>query len=442
MGQTLTEEYKTRDHHPTEKTSIGDNTSLRNCIGNQEDLFIFGTDNFSQFPRRDESIRSKCNRALAVARKDDIVVLRGNLDREYQRWLHSHGLGSENIVEYGIHSRQMTLSELIVNDPAPILAHLSPPLKKPVYVPWFSGQKENEAAAILGADLFGASKAATIKYNDKASFKAICETLGIGVVDGHSFEIHGDDKNYRDFEEGITLYLLTTKTVIIRGTMGEAGMSLYKTQGNDIKTIHRQIVLSGEKTVIIEPFLDVHTSPNDQWVIGRDGTITHIGMCEQICESGMVYIGTLKGKSYSRTILEKVSRISGKIVRQMSRSGYRGVIGIDYIITDEGIFPIENNARFNGSSYAGMIVENIREKLKSPLPFWKLLKTKTNKCSFQELANGMESILYDGKKTDCVFPYDCKALSESGNFAVILLAEDMDQITFMEKSLNDMGIKR
>jgi predicted ATP-grasp superfamily ATP-dependent carboligase len=55
------------------------------------------------------------------------------------------------------------------------------------------------------------------------------------------------------------------------------------------------------------------------------------------------------------------------VVINMAEFGYRGVVGIDYIVSDEGIFPVENNARFNASSYVSMIVDNI-EKLTPPIP--------------------------------------------------------------------------
>ncbi|MBW2166424.1 MAG: hypothetical protein JRG74_10145 [Deltaproteobacteria bacterium] len=76
----------------------------------------------------------------------------------------------------------------------------------------------------------------------------------------------------------------------------------------------------------------------------------------------------------------------------MAESGYNGVVDIDYIVSDEGIFPVENNARFNGSSYVSMIVDNI-EKLTSPIPYWKFIKIKT-----------------DGNKLNSVFPFNCNAL--------------------------------
>jgi hypothetical protein len=94
----------------------------------------------------------------------------------------------------------------------------------------------------------------------------------VSVVKGTLFEMHPENnKNCTEMKNIISDYLATCKTVIIRGTLGEAGMSLYKTQGNDISEIYQEIAVSGEKSIIIEPFLNVSSSPNDQWVISRDG---------------------------------------------------------------------------------------------------------------------------------------------------------------------------
>ncbi len=426
------------------KTDMTYRKSFRQCMQQEgNELLVFGADNFAQFPRRDGSVSARCDRALAAAGKDDLVVLRGTLDHAYGEWLAGLGLGPDHVVEYGTRSREMTLSELIVANPEPVKKIIVKTGRKPVYVPWYSGNMESEAAKILGADLFGAPESITLKYNDKASFKGICEELEIPVVRGGTFEIYPDNhENFLVFQRLVNSLPAASGNVIIRGTLGEAGMSLYRTCGNDIEQLHRKIADSGEKVVIIEPFLDAASSPNDQWIIDRRGRINHLGMRQQICERGMVYIGTVKGEKASRADFDAVSNLSRKIVNHMARSGYVGIVGIDYIVTDQGVFPVENNARFNGSSYAGMIVENIEEKMAIPVPCWKFIKTATSPCTFEELAKKMESILYDGRRTSCVFPFNCKPLPVSGEFALILMAEKMDRITHMEESLGEMGIRR
>ena len=143
----------------------------------------------------------------------------------------------------------------------------------------------------------------------------------------------------------------------------------------------------------------------------------------------------------SPQVFDAVKQTSLKIVTEMAESGYRGITGFDYIAAEEGIFPVENNARFNGSSYVNLIVHNIEELL-GAVPLWKFIKIKTAPCTFIELRKRIDSVLYDGSKLNSVFPFNCEDLSRTGNFAVVLLAEDMDQLHMLEMSLKELGVKR
>ncbi|MCK4623607.1 MAG: hypothetical protein KAT62_15515 [Desulfuromonadales bacterium] len=418
--------------HPI-RTTISDNT---------DELIVYAADSFSQFPRRDTAVTSKCDRALASARAEDLVVLRGELDQDYHRWLRSHGLGTDHIVAYNMPPSGETLSELIVANPQPVKKKISEMGRKPIYTPWFSTQMEAVAAKTLGADLFGAAESDTLKYNDKATFKALCQKLKVPVVDGVAFTMQPESSdNFQQMKSLVERYRSNHDTVIIRGTLGEAGMSLYKTNGDDLAELYQTIVASGEKVVLIEPFLNVTSTPNDQWVVDRDGKITHIGMLEQVCEQGMVHVGSLKGDGLPAQVFDAIKQTSLKIITEMAASGYCGMTGFDYIVADEGIFPVENNARFNGSSYVNLIVHNI-EELMGPVPFWKFIKIKTAPCSFIELSKRIDSVLYDGSKLNSVFPFNCEDISRTGDFAVILLAENMDQLRLLETSLKELGVMR
>jgi hypothetical protein len=412
--------------------------SIRTAISdNKDELLVYAADNFSQFPRRDATAISKCDRALASARAEDLVVLRGKLDQDYYRWLRSHRLGSDHVVAYNMPPVGETLSELIVANPEPVKKMIGELGRKPVYVPWFSAQMEAAAAKTLGADLFGATQSDTLEHNDKATFKALCKKLKVPVVNGVTFEMQpGNSNNFNEMISHVERYRSAHDTVIIRGTLGEAGMSLYKTNGDDLAELYQAIAESGEKVILIEPFLDVTSTPNDQWVVGRDGRITHIGMLEQVCERGMVHIGSLKGDGPSPQVFDAIKQTSLKIVTAMAESGYQGLTGFDYIVTDEGIFPVENNARFNGSSYVNIIVHNI-EELIGPVPVWKFIKIKTAPCTFTQLSKQIDSVLYNGSKLDCVFPFNCEDLSRTGDFAVVLLAQDMNQLHMLEISLKE-----
>ena len=416
---------------------------LKECISsNENELVIYGADSYAQFPTRDASINSNCDRALPASSRNDLVVLRGRQEHAYCNWLRTHGLGPGHVVEYKESSRTFSLSECIIKDPSPILKIIEETGRKPVYVPWYSGSMESKAADILGADLFGASDDATKRYNDKAEFKDICQQIGIPVVAGTSFSMQPeDDTNSGDMARIINDLLQSNETVIIRGTVGESGMSLYKTTGNDLPQLYEKIAATGEKMVIIEPFLRAISSPGDQWAIDRDGKIDHVGITDQVCEKGMVHVGTQYGPPLSIRLHNLISQTSLKIVQHMAQYGYRGLLGIDYIVTEENIFPVENNARFNGSSYPWLITDKIRKIIPS-IDYWKFIKIKTKPCSFPQLAKRIHHILYDGEKVNSVLPYNCRSLDVNGAFSVLLLAEDLNNLTYLEELLKEQGIKR
>lgn len=417
--------------------------SLNECISsNENELVIYGADSYAQFPTRDASIHSNCDRALPASSENDLVVLRGRQDRTYSNWLRTHDLGPGHVVEYNESSREFSLAECIINNPSPILKIIEETGRKPVYVPWYSGSMESKAAEILGADLFGATEEATKKYNDKAEFKDICQQIGIPVIAGTTFSMQPeDDDNSGDMTRIINDLLESHETVIIRGTVGESGMSLYKTTGNDLPKLYEKIAATGEKMVIIEPFLRAISSPGDQWAIDRNGKIDHVGITDQVCEKGMVHVGTQHGPPVSKRLHDLIRQTSFKIVQHMAQYGYCGLLGIDYIVTEENIFPVENNARFNGSTYPWLITDKIRKTIPS-IDYWKFIKIKTEPCTFSQLAKRIHHIIYDGQKVNSVLPYNCRSLDVTGAFSVLLLAEDLNHLKYIEKLLNEQGVKR
>lgn len=418
------------------------NKKFRDCISDDNnDLIIYAADNFSQFPNRDSSISSKSDRALAAARPNDLVVLRGKLDVNYNNWLHSLNLGTKFIVEYSAEAQGDSLSKMIMNNPDPILDIIKKTGRKPIYVPWFSSNEENELSAIIGADLFGAKHDDTIINNNKAIFKIICQKLNIPTIEGVSFKMNVDDSNnFSEMKDIVDKILKTHKLAILRGALGESGISLYKTTGDDINEIYKDLATAKEQTVIIEPFLDVFCSPNDQWIISRDESVHHLGVRDQICKDGLVHTGTQSELNITNDQRKYIEETSFKIVSEMASSGYVGVSGIDYVISSVGIFPVENNARFNGSSYVSLIVDNIDNVSDNKVGIWKFIKLNVDKCSFLELKEKLKSVIYDGIKQKSIFPFNCEAIEQTGNISFIFLGQTNKDIVDLENQLHELNI--
>ncbi|MCB9030034.1 MAG: hypothetical protein H6619_03210 [Deltaproteobacteria bacterium] len=410
------------------------------------DLVIFASDVLGQphralYAETNPYVYAKCSRALPVAKNEDLVLLSGKLDQQYYQWIRSLGMGPAETVAFGYEGVDKSLSELVIENPAEVLKTIEKTGRKPIYVPFYSGHTEAECAKTLGAELFGAEEGVCAKYFSKATFKEECIKLGINVVGGveHKLTDH-DPIEYEELEKLVHALLGDYGSVIIRGEHGSAGSSIYQTNSPDIVEIYNDIKKNNEKRLLVEPMLKVIASPNDQWAIDKNGDIHHLGLSAQLFE-GLKHAGNLKGQYFSSRAYKQMTTISKIIVKQMASDGYKGVCGVDYIICDSGIFPIENNARVNGSTYTYAIINNIEKRI-GKVPCWKFFKAKTNKCDFDSLKEQIESLLYDGSRINSVFPYDCDTLSINGTFAAVLLAEDMYHIEYLEEALRYLDVNR
>ncbi len=398
---------------------------------------VFAADNLAQFTLAQPGVACKCDRALPCARPNDIVVLRHKPDQDYMRWLKSLGLGANHIVSYDRDDKP--LSRLIIENPSPVHEKIQKIGKQPVYVPWFSGKQESDAAKAIGAKLFGARTDLTWHYNDKAAFKSLCHSLNIPVAD--DIIVENLAENRATFTDAVKYFLSSHKVALVRAALDNTGVSLvFKTQPGEIDALFDNLVRLQVKKVLVEPFLDVAGAPNDQWIITRDGDIHHMGQREQTCEDGTHHIATLMIPNQPCSQPDKVFSTSKAIIKEMAKSGYVGVAGIDYITTASGdLFPVENNARFNGSSYVTLTIDALSEK-GNTFSCWKFKKVNTRPCTFADLEKRLGSMLYSGTQKAAVFPYNCEKLNETGTFSIIILTNDPEAIIPIEEKLSGLGV--
>ena len=387
----------------------------------------------------DPNIHLKTTRSLPIAEESDIVVLTGPLNLEYYTWLREIGFSTKHIVSYNCKSAAVPLTDLIIKDPQALLTAIADTGKKPVFVPFYSGNAEEKAARLIKADLFGSPEELSLKYFNKDTFKKECLALGIPVVSGESRDTSGlNSLELADIVHGL---LQSYPAVLIRGSLGAAGSSAYKVQNTDVEQILKNIKDSNDEHLLIEPFLQVVASPNDQWSIDRNGNVHYLGCSAQLF-AGLHHIGNLYGQYFSERISNYIQSTSLKIVQNMATHGYRGVLGIDYIVTAQGIFPIENNARLNGSSFTMAIIDNIERVTGKRPACWKFFKAQTDLSSFNDLRKKLAPILYDGTSINAVFPYDCDTIPINGVFAPVLIAEDMYHIEYLAQALEELGMRR
>jgi hypothetical protein len=375
------------------------------------------------------------SRALPIAQPEDVVILSGPLNKPYYMWLRSCGLSTDNVYSYALESTRNSLAEIITEDPEPVKAMLTSLPGKAVYLPFYASQQDMKVAdCVLDVDFYGCNEEIVSQYFDKLTFKNICLDLGIEMIEGQSHEINDNCRlNLAELEHRVQVLLHTYEKLIIRGSVGSAGRSLFTVDSENIKETYQQLLLNNDKQILIEPLLSVISSPNDQWVVDLQGDMHHLSLTAQLFQ-GLKHAGNLSGQYYSKRIQQEIFRISSKIVKQMAKVGYRGVLGIDYIVSNDGIYPIENNARVNGSTYVHALVEQLEQKF-GKIACWKFYKAQTQACSFKDLQEQLTDLIYDGKRINSVFPFDCDLLEQKGELTIIIFAEDLYHIDYIQDLL-------
>jgi predicted ATP-grasp superfamily ATP-dependent carboligase len=388
----------------------------------------------------DPVLHYQCSRALPIATRNDIVVLHGSLDGKYHNWLLENNLSTKNVVCYNQISPTKCLAEEISDNPAPILEAIKKlKFRNLIYLPFYVSKKEIECANSLGIEIFGSPEEVTKEYFDKLSFKKECQKLGIQVVSGESHNINREDPDdIHNIEKIVYKLLHNDEHVIIRGTEGSAGRSAFSTQTQTLLEMYAKLSENKDNTILIEPMLPVICSPNDQWIITSPSHIRHLGTSCQIFE-GLSHAGNLYGTYYSTRVTDFIEKTSKIIATAMAKRGYRGVLGIDYIVCEEGIYPIENNARMNGSTFAIELFNIIKKRIPE-LKYWKFYKASTTPTSFEDFREKTKKYLYDGIKINSIFPMVTELLPTKGQFIAMLMAEDRYHIDFLEDKMKQMGI--
>ncbi len=418
---------------------------FRECLQLKTDeVAVFACDVCSQphhtsWAAANENLHLKCSRALPAARSDDIVLLSGPLFEPYLEWLRGLGLGPGHVVAYGAPDPSVPLSELIRANPGPVRQAIQSSGRKALLVPFYACDRLHSVCAAEKWELFGCEEKTTLEYFDKQRFKKLCVELAIPTVEGVSF---GAKKTYRPSAKNLERFLLallgTYPSLVVRGTLGSAGKSVYQVEPASLRDVVSQIQEDCGSEFLVEPFLQVISSPNDQWCVRRDGSPAFIGLSVQLFD-GFKHKGNLFGQYLSARSTQAIEFASSRIVNRMAASGYRSVVGIDYVVTDHGIYPIENNARLNGSTFAFAIVDAVRARVPA-VACWKFYKALVKPVAFEKFLELLRPVLYDGTRANAVFPFDCDLLESTGAFEVLLMGEDLYHLEYLERTLRELGV--
>lgn len=181
------------------------------------------------------------------------------------------------------------------------------------------------------------------KLNDK--FASREQVKNVVKILPYLFE-KGKDLNYQDLKKK-----LSTTKFVVQGKTGAGGSSTYLiTNEKDLELIEDK-----EATYSISAYYK-HLPLNATIIIGEYDTLI-LPMSVQLIaltDHRYKYVGgDFKGyKSLDSHIQEELLKYNQEIAKIVKEMGYRGILGIDYILTEDGtIYFMEINPRFQASSF-------------------------------------------------------------------------------------------
>ncbi len=390
------------------------------AIENVKTVFQYSVDDISLFLKQ---LDEYPQRALLMASENDYILLNSYPEQSYLDYLKTIGLGTELLLVPKGSSG--SLSKKLMND----LYILNKLKKEQIEIhPYISTASNWDIAEEINSTVFGSTDELTKKANSKIFLREILQTLSIT-----STQCEITDTN-SVIQKALAL-IEKFDRIIIRGDNSCGGSAIWKiADRHEIEILEKVLENRQDNThYLIEEMYPVSSSPNVQYEIS-DKSLNRLLITDQLLDADLNHFGNRY--PYETDQKEIIIEYSDKISLHLQKLGYRGFLGIDFIITDKNqVFPIEINARANTSSYAIKAMEKLFPKKYRDKFF--LIKNGVSvdkKIDFDELKNilGRKNIFY---KDQGILPYNTGCL-KWGKFDALIIGNSHQQTERILENMN------
>ncbi len=395
-------------------------------------------------------------RALLLARKNDIVCVLDSVDEEFLSFLSSLdiGPGRKNILAVPRTDPKnggANLTSLLASNREALqqLRRLVGSGENLILNPYVVSAREVELASVIekilgtGISMQGGNLSVVEHMSLKGTAKAKAVELGVPVPCGEIVELKWKENENLDLtpiQQAIERQLSDSPRVIIRGNSGSSGSTVILVENNpqSLRSALNAIQEKINNIYLIEPMLDFAVSPNIQMYVEPDpGRISCVAISDQILNSGMRHLGNVY-PSQARTLKEMVES-ARTMSKWMQTEGYNGIAGFDFVEHENPRsgelkhFLVEINPRINASTYPKSLMESLNQKQGKGRPQIKAFLSaviKTREGSFLQLQKKYGHLFYRPETGKGLFPYNIGCL-KYGKFMMAIFGESRTEVVKM-----------
>ncbi|MBA3965330.1 MAG: hypothetical protein H0X47_06085 [Nitrospirales bacterium] len=363
--------------------------SLVSTLGPAEVIHIFvhdATALLKNVPRdaRTRNSRSYDQRALLMARPHDVVCMSSpSIDPSFAHFLSERGIGprSNNIIQLDTAScdEECTISHLLCR--CPVLLHdiceRVATAKRVVLNPYSVSDDVHilakELEKVLGKPVMvlGGNPRIAASANRKHVTFRRAQLLDIPVAPGEVVEwSHSQSENLAMLRSAIRRQVEKTGRVIIRGADGISGSDTFTVEKN--MDSREQVLGAISRTphssvYLVQVLHEIVASPNILvFVEPDDGGVEVVSVSDQRLNRHLKHVGNI-APSIASTLADMV-RSAESYGRWLQSEGFTGLVGfdfVDYADPESGksqYLLAEINARANGATYPGFLMEHLNAR--------------------------------------------------------------------------------
>ncbi len=205
-------------------------------------------------------------------------------------------------------------------------------------------EKEEILSKTVSAEFTTCTSAVTALLNDKVFFTRIIEDLGLPCIETFI--------GPPDAASAKLLHSSSGPVIVKRaGSIGGFGVWIGK-DARQRQRLGKEIEKYRSGMFLIQPYIETAVSPNLQYYIGP-GNICLLGQTIQNLHDNISHFGNIFDPLEDATLNESLLWQGKALALEAASMGYRGVLGIDFIVSSENeLYPVEINARHNTSTHA------------------------------------------------------------------------------------------